>query len=132
MLKMLIGAAAVALLATPAAFAQQSGGGAITGAAGGAATGAIVGGPVGAIIGGVAGATFGAALEAPPPPHVQTYVTEHPADPVVLEGELVVGATLPDVVVLHPVPEYEYHYTVVNDRRILVEPQTRQVVYVFD
>lgn len=66
---------------------------AIPGAVGGAIAGAVIAGPVGAVVGGVAGAALGAAVE--PPAEVRTYVTSHPLDPVYVEGEVVVGATLP-------------------------------------
>jgi uncharacterized protein YraI len=102
--------------------------GTVTGAAGGAITGAIIGGPVGAAIGGVAGATLGGAISAPP--RVTTYVVEQPVDPVFLEGEVVVGATLPEPVVLHAVPDYEYQFAYVNHQRVLVDPGTREVVYI--
>lgn len=102
--------------------------GATSGAVSGAIAGAVIGGPVGAAIGGVAGATLGAAVTAPP--HVRTYVVEQPVDPVYVEGELVVGATLPEAVVLHPVPDYGYRFAYVNHQRVLVDPATRQVVYI--
>jgi uncharacterized protein YraI len=94
------------------------------GVATGATVGAIVGGPIGA----VAGAAIGAAVA--PPEHVVTYVRERPIEPVLLEGEVVVGAALPEVVVLHPIPDYEYHFAYVNQRRVLVDPGTRQVVFI--
>ncbi|ESR23244.1 DUF1236 domain-containing protein [Lutibaculum baratangense] len=106
----------------------QSGEGALAGAATGATAGAIVGGPVGAAIGGAAGALTGAALE--PPETVTTYVTRNRVEPVVIERQVEVGVALPDRVVLHRVPDYEYQYTYVNDRPVLVDPGTRQVVYV--
>jgi uncharacterized protein YraI len=103
--------------------------GAAFGAASGAVTGAVIGGPIGAAIGGVAGAALGASID--PPARVQTYVTERPAEPVLLEGEVVIGATLPEVVTLYPVPDYEYQYAIVNGQRVLVEPRTRRVVYIY-
>lgn len=103
--------------------------GTATGIAGGAATGAVLGGPVGAIIGAAAGATLGTAID--PPQRVRSYVVEQEPEPVLLEGEIVVGAGVPDPVALHPVPDYDYHYAVVNHQRVLVDPQTRQIVYVF-
>lgn len=68
---------------------------------------------------------------APPPPTVQTYVVEHPVDPVTLSGEVVVGATLPTDVGLAPVPDYDYEYAYVNQVPVLVEPSTRRIVYVY-
>jgi hypothetical protein len=107
----------------------------VTGAAGGAVTGAIVGGPVGAVIGGVIGAVVGAAVEAPPA-EVVTYVETQQAEPVYLSGDLVLGATLPDFVVLHPVPPdvyvapdgRVYGYAVVNGHPVVVDVHTRAIV----
>lgn len=66
-----------------------------------------------------------------PPPEVKTYVTTHKIEPILLEGEVVVGATLPRSVVVHEVPKYEYRYTTVNGRTVLVEPATNRIVYVY-
>lgn len=66
-----------------------------------------------------------------PPPHVQTYVVENRLDPVLLDGEVVIGAGIPETVELYTIPEYEYHYTYVNQVPVLVEPQSRRVVYVY-
>lgn len=68
---------------------------------------------------------------APPPPTVQTYVTSHPVAPVYLNGEVVEGAGLPPDVVLTPVPQSQYEYAYVNGVRVLVEPQTRRVTYIY-
>jgi len=106
--------------------------GAVTGAAGGAVTGAIVGGPVGAAVGGVAGAVAGAVID-PPPREVVTYVEAQPAPPesVIIQQPIVVGKPLPAEVQVMPVPENpKYAYTVVNNQRVIVEPQTHRVVQV--
>lgn len=90
-----------------------------------------VAGAVGQTVGTIVGGTLGAVAEAiTPPERVRTYVVERRADPVILEGEVVVGATLPETVTLHPVPEYQYHYAYVNQVPVLVEPGTRRIVYV--
>ncbi|MEX0408107.1 DUF1236 domain-containing protein [Aquibium sp. LZ166] len=102
---------------------------ATVGAAGGAIAGALIGGPVGAAIGGVAGAATGAAVT--PPDTVRTYVVENRPDPVYLEGEVVVGAGLPDTVELREIPDYEYRYHYVNSQPVLVDPRTRRIVYVY-
>ena len=93
--------------------------------AAGAITGALVAGPVSAVVGGVAGA----ALD--PPQQIRTYVTSNPADPVYLEGEVVVGAGLPETVQLRPVPDYNYRYVYVNRQPVLVDPTSRRIVYVY-
>ncbi len=102
---------------------------AVPGAVGGAIAGAVIAGPVGAVVGGVAGAAVGAAVD--PPREVQTYVTSHPVDPVYLEGEVVVGAQLPETVKVVQVPDYQYSYVYVNGVPVLVEPDTRKIVHIF-
>jgi uncharacterized protein YraI len=93
--------------------------------AAGVVAGALVAGPVGAVVGGVAGAAID------PPQQVRTYVTSNPADPVYLEGEVVVGAGLPETVQLRPVPDYNYQYVYVNRQPVLVDPTSRRIVYVY-
>ena len=108
---------------------HQGGGGTVAGAAGGAITGALIGGPIGAAVGGVAGAALGTAVD--PPQQVQTYVVENRAEPVYLDGEVVVGAGVPDTVTLQPIPDYQYRYVYVNQQPVLVDPITLRIVYVF-
>ena len=118
------------LLSIPA-HAQES---TVSGAAGGAVTGAIVGGPVGAAVGGVVGAIAGTAID-PPPREVVTYVEEQPvpAEPVVVEHDIVVGKPMPETVVLTAVPQApQYAYAIVNEQRVIVDPQTRVIVQVVD
>ena len=115
------------LATAPAAFAQE---GTVSGAAGGAITGAVVGGPVGAVVGGVAGAAVGTVLD-PPPPEVRTVVVQQTTPSVVYQQPVVVGQPLPTTVVLYPVPGYDnYYYTVVNNERVIVDPQSRTVLQV--
>ena len=106
--------------------------GAVAGGTTGAVAGALIGGPVGAVVGGVAGAAVGgAAGEAiEPPTQVRTYVTSNRVDPVYLDGEVVVGAGIPDTVEIREIPDYEYRYVYVNGQPVLVEPGTRRIVYV--
>ena len=105
---------------------------AIAGGVTGAVAGAIVGGPVGAVVGGAAGVVAGGATGTviDPPEEVRTYVTSNQIDPVYLEGEVVVGASLPETVELREIPDYEYRYVYVNGQPVLVEPSSRQIVYV--
>jgi uncharacterized protein YraI len=104
-------------------------GGQTTGAVGGAIAGAIIGGPVGAIIGGIAGAATGTVVD--PPTQVRTYITQNRVDPVYLEGEVVVGASLPPTVKVYNVPDYQYRYAYVNGTAVLVEPNSNKIVYVY-
>lgn len=121
----------VAIVAPPA---DKGGGdtGALVGGATGAIAGAIIGGPVGAAVGGAAGVISGGATGTviDPPENVRTYVTTHKAEPIYLEGEVVTGARLPETVTLGDVPDYEYRYVNVNGQYVLVEPQSREIVYV--
>lgn len=122
---------------TPSEGAQAGGtAGATSGIVGGAVAGALIGGPVGAVggaiiggaAGGIAGSSVGAAID--PPEQVRTYVATNPAPPVYLEGEVVLGAGLPDTVELSPVPDYGYKYVYVNGQPVLVDPESRRIVYV--
>lgn len=113
---------------------QPTGGevGSLAGATTGAVAGAIIGGPIGAAVGGIAGAATGGAAGTilDPAPQVRTYIEENPVDPVYLEGEVVVGASLPDTVEIREIPDYEYRYVYVNGQPVLVEPDTRRIVYI--
>ena len=65
------------------------------------------------------------------PQEVVTYVQAQPAPTtnVVVERQIEVGQPIPDTVVLTPVPEYtDYSYAVVNEQRVIVDPQTGTVV----
>lgn len=109
---------------------EPTGGAVAGGMATGAVTGAFVGGPVGAAVGAVAGGAVGAAVIEPPPEPVREYVIENRAEPIYLDGEVVVGAGLPETVELREIPDYEYRYVYVNEQPVLVEPDSRRIVYV--
>ncbi|WP_442874022.1 DUF1236 domain-containing protein [Aurantimonas sp. C2-4-R8] len=115
-------------LAVPVATYENDAGGGLAGATTGAVAGAIVGGPIGAAIGGAAGLAAGAVID--PPETAVSYVRSNQVDPVYLEGEAVVGASLPETVELREIPDYEYRYVYVNGQPVLVEASTRKVVYV--
>lgn len=66
-----------------------------------------------------------------PPDTVRTYISSNRLDPVYLDGEVVVGAGLPDTVQLVDVPDYDYEYVYVNGQPVLVEPESRRIVYVY-
>ncbi len=126
MRSLLITTVALGLLST-GALAQE---GTATGIAGGAATGASLGGPVGAAGGAGAGAVLGTAID-PPPAEVKTYVTTNRLEPVQVTTPVVIGEPIPETVVLHPVPQYEtYKYAYVNGAPVIVDANTRTVVYV--
>jgi len=133
MKKTIIAATCVALsaFAIPA-YADDDA--AIVTGTGGAVTGAVVGGPVGAVIGGVLGVVAGASLN-PPPKEVITYVEERPApsQTYIVKEDVVVGKTLPPDVVLETVPENDaYAYTVINDRRVIVQRDNHAIVQIIE
>ncbi len=94
----------------------------------GAVAGGILGGPLGAVIGAGLGMGFGSAVA--PTERVTTYVMENPVDPIYLDGEIVVGAGIPEAVTLTEVPESEFYYAYINGTRVLVEREQRRVVYI--
>ncbi len=106
---------------------EDAGANVIGGGTVGAVVGAIVGGPFGAAVGAAAG--MGAGGLAPRETTV-TYVQQNPVEPVYLEGEVVVGAGLPEAVMLQPVPESDFRYAYVNGVPVIVEPQERRVVHI--
>jgi uncharacterized protein YraI len=132
-----VSGSAVILTERPAAvevptvtYEPPKGGAVAGGAATGAVAGALIGGPVGAAVGAVAGGAVGATVIRPPPEEVRTYVTTNTVDPIYLDGEVVVGAGLPETVALAEIPNYEYRYVYLNGQPVLVEPQSRRIVYV--
>ena len=94
--------------------------------------GAIVGGTIGGVVGGVTGI-----LGVDQRPRFHRYVVEQHRPSYRYEGDVRVGAELPEAgVTYYDVPqEYgarEYRYTVVNDRPVLVDPRTRRIVEVVE
>jgi uncharacterized protein YraI len=66
-----------------------------------------------------------------PPESVLTYVVDNPLDPAYIDDDVVVGDILPETVELESVPGHEYSYAYVNRQPVLVEPETRRIVYVY-
>ena len=94
--------------------------------------GAIVGGTIGGVVGGVTGI-----LGVDQRPRFRSYVVEQRRPSYRYQGDVRVGAELPEAgVTYYDVPqEYgvrEYRYTVVNDRPVLVDPRTRRIVQVVE
>jgi hypothetical protein len=75
-------------------------------------------------------ATSSVATVIDPPERVRTYIRTNAVEPIYLDDDLVVGADLPGTVTLREIPDYEYRYVYVNDRPVLVEPNSRRIVYV--
>ena len=99
------------------------------GALGGAAlAAALVGGPAALVAGAAIGAATGAAVA--PDDATVTYIRENPVDPVYLQGEVIVGAGIPEEVDVLPVPETEFGYLYVNGVPVVVDPSNRQIVYI--
>ncbi len=98
------------------------------GAMGAAAGALIVGGPAAIAAGAALGMAGGAAIE--PDTTVTTYISSNPVEPVFVNGEVVVGAGIPDTVTLYDVPESEYRYVNLNGQYVLVEPEDRRIVYI--
>lgn len=103
----------------------------------GAVTGALVGGTVGVVSGGAEGLSEGVSSGATAGANTfdiadddVVYVRQNPREPVYLDGEAVVGVGVPANVALYEVPGSTYRYVNVNGSPVLVEPSSRQIVYV--
>lgn len=108
---------------------EGDGASAAGGAAAGGAAGALVGsllGPVGTAVGAAVGADIGA--DAAVSDTAVTYVVENRNEPVYLEGEVVVGAGIPEEVELYEIPDSDYMYRYVNGVPVIVEPQERRII----
>lgn len=65
-----------------------------------------------------------------PGPEVITFVKRQRVTPVIVSGEVMVGAVLPAAAPLYDVPTSPYDYTYINGQWVLVEPAARRIVYV--
>jgi hypothetical protein len=119
------------------AYAQ----GTIRGAEEGAAAGDRAAGPVGAVVGGAVGAavgTVGGILGVEERPRFREYVVREHRRSFRYDGDVRLGAVLPEQgVTLYAVPrEYHvrpaYRYAVVNDRLVIVEPRSRRIVEIVE
>ena len=82
------------------------------------AAAAAAGGPA-AIAGAVALGTIAGAESVPE--QTVTYVQSNPLDPVYVNGEVVVGAGIPQEVELVTIPESDYRYVYLNGTPVLVD-----------
>lgn len=99
------------------------------GAGTGAAMGALIAGPLGAVVGAAIGGT---AANVTPPDEVKTYVTTNQVEGVLLDGEVVTGAGVPEAVTLYDIPDHaDYKYAVINGQTVLISPETRKIVYIY-
>lgn len=71
---------------------------------------------------------------AAPPDEVVTYVQRGERFPSVrVEGDVAVGYAVPSTVQIREIPRHsQYGYTIINDRRVIVEPRTRKVIRVIE
>jgi hypothetical protein len=77
--------------------------------------------------------TSGTVVVRQAPPEVRTYVLEQDVQSVPYEGDVLVGRVLPQDVEVRVVDGHsDYGYTVINERRVLVDPQTREVIQIYD
>ncbi|HWM30964.1 MAG TPA: DUF1236 domain-containing protein [Methyloceanibacter sp.] len=85
--------------------------------------------PVGAMV--AVPPTVGFVMPIAPPPEVITYVTRQTVAPVIVNGEVMVGAVLPMAAPAYDIPASPYDYSYINGQRVLIEPTARKIVYVF-
>ncbi|SEK77814.1 SH3 domain-containing protein [Roseivivax marinus] len=107
---------------------EQAAEGAVGAGWGAAAGSLLVGGPAAVAAGAIVGAATAAGPDVPEP--TVTYVRENPVEPVYLNGEVAVGAGIPQDVEIYSVPEAQYQYLNVNEQYVVVDPETRRIVQV--
>ncbi|MEE2859206.1 MAG: DUF1236 domain-containing protein [Paracoccus sp. (in: a-proteobacteria)] len=121
----------VTIIEAPASD-DMSGQDTAVGGLGGAAMGALIGGPIGAVAGAAIGGTAAASASVEPSTEVTTYVTTNQVEPVYLEGEVVLGAGIPEPVTVYEIPgQPDYRYAQINGQTVLVDPAERQIVYIY-
>ena len=59
-----------------------------------------------------------------------TYVRQNPVEPVYLEGEVAVGAGVPETVTIYETPAQGYSYVNVNNQPVVIDNDTRRIVTV--
>nr|WP_180882858.1 DUF1236 domain-containing protein [Mesorhizobium loti] len=64
---------------------------------------------------------------------IREYVHKNPVASInVLGLELNLGSKVPETVTLYEVPDTRYRYTVIDDRTVLVDPETHEIVEVLN
>jgi hypothetical protein len=137
LVKIIVAATLLSALMLPIAAQAQ---GTVRGAEEGADTGGRAAGPVGAFIGGVVGAaagTVGGILGVDDRPRFREYAYRERRASYRYSEDIRVGTVLPDSGVdYYDVPaEYHaqsYRYAYVNDRLVLVDPQTHRIVEIVE
>lgn len=129
--------ASILALGLPAVASAQ---GVVGGANEGAQQGSDAAGPVGGAVGGAVGAVTGGInglIGIDLRPRFRKYVVEEHVPSVTINEPVAVGTVLPsEGVTYYEVPrEYgvrSYRYTMVNGQVVLVQPDTRRIVQVFE
>lgn len=99
---------------------------AAVGAGWGAIAGGLIAGPPGAAFGAVASAGL---ADSEVGPEVTAYVQENPVEPVYLNGELVVGAGVPETIEVYQYPDdTKWAYLNVNGQPVVIDAETRRIV----
>ena len=119
MLIRILAVAAVTMVTSHAAMAQTD----------------VVAGAVAGAVAGVAIATGAVPIEHREP--LREYIVRENRPSYVYSDEVVVGRTLPPgAYETYPVPERYgvpgHHYTIVNGRPVVLHPQTRRIIHVYD
>ena len=65
-----------------------------------------------------------------PGPEIIAYVRRQRVTPVIVNGEVMIGAVLPGAAPLYDIPASPYDYAYINGQAVLVEPVARRIVYV--
>lgn len=64
---------------------------------------------------------------------IREYVQKNPVASInVLGLELNLGSRVPETVTLYEVPDTRYRYTVIDNRAVLVDPETHEIVEVLN
>lgn len=64
---------------------------------------------------------------------IREYVQKNPVASInVLGLELNLGSKVPETVTLHEVPDIRYRYTVIDNRTVLVDPETHEIIEVLN
>ena len=108
---------------------EDNGGDALIGGATGAAiAAAAIGGPA-AIAGGVVlGSLVGSVAD--PEEETITYVRQNPVEPLFIQDEPLIGATIPEGVTLSTVPDSAYSYANLNGETVIISNDNRAIVYI--
>lgn len=110
-------------------YDEDNGGDALLGGAAGATiAAAAIGGPA-AIAGGVVlGSLIGSVAD--PEEETITYVRQNPVEPLFIQGEPLIGATIPEGVALATVPDSQFSYANLNGQTVIISSEDRSIVYI--